>query len=386
MVRRSLEIIIENQHETGAFPAALDYAAYDYSWIRDGAFIAHALDRFGFHEPAKRFHRWTADTLSRHRHKVEALEAAFDGRPPKDSAALHTRYRLDGSEGDADWGNFQLDGYGFWLVSLSRHLQMTGTEATPYREAIDVVARYLALAWRLPCYDCWEEYPSRRHPTTLAAIAAGMQCAEDRLDVTFGARTAHRILAEIGERGVIRGAIVKLLGESKPTTVQPVAPFSTSAIAGHERPGRPLPADASDGSALLVLGSFGPYTPDSGIVTATLARIEAELVVEGGVHRYLDDEYYGGGLWLLLSGALAALHAERGDINRATEVIAWIEQQADSSGNLPEQIATALRNPDHLEPWIARWGPIGKTLLWSHAMYLIAVDTTWPGRFNQHSD
>ena len=36
------------------------------------------------------------------------------------------------------------------------------------------VCDYLAALWQLPCYDCWEEFPDRVHPHTLAAIYAGL--------------------------------------------------------------------------------------------------------------------------------------------------------------------------------------------------------------------
>lgn len=382
LVGRSLEVLVGNQHPGGAFPAAPEYDTYRYCWVRDGAFIANALDRFGFHHEADRFHRWTAETILRHRHKVEAMEKAVGNGPPSDDAVLHTRFTLDGTESRRAWGNFQLDGYGFWLVGLVRHRKLSGAEMSSCHDAVELVARYLTMAWELPCYDCWEEYPHRRHPTTLAAVAAGLQAADRLLGGGSGARTAERILAEIADRGTRNGALVKLLDE-------PVSPVSASrsmtegpaAVAGHERIGKSLPADAVDAGALLVLGDFGPFKPDDGIVNATLGRIEADLVVDGGVHRYLDDEYYGGGLWVLLSGALAAVQARRGRLTRSAEIIRWIETQADSADHLPEQVGTVLRNPDHRRPWIDRWGPVGSPLLWSHAMYLIAVDETWPGRF-----
>ncbi len=382
LVGRSLEILLGNQHPGGAFPAAPGYDTYRYCWVRDGTFIAHALDRFGFHDEADRFHRWTAETVVRHRYRVEAMEDAGGNGPPFDDAVLHTRFTLEGTESRRAWGNFQLDGYGFWLVGLARHRELSGADMSSCLDAVELVARYLTAAWERPCYDCWEEYPHRRHPTTLAAVAAGLQSADRLLGGDSGARTAERILADIADRGTRNGALVKLLDERlSPVPVGGSMAEGPAAVAGHERSGKPLPEDAVDAGALLVLGEFGPYRADDVIVTATLGRIETDLVVDGGVHRYLEDEYYGGGLWILLSGALAALQARRGDRARAEEIVRWIEAQADSAGNLPEQVGTALRHPGHQGPWVDRWGPVGSPLLWSHAMYLLAVDETWPGGF-----
>ena len=144
------------------------------------------------------------------------------------------------------------------------------------------------------------------------------------------------------------------------------------AVAGHERVGRPLDPDAIDGSALLVLGDFGPFAPTSDIVRATSRAIEEELVVDGGVHRYLEDEYYGGGLWVVLAGALATVLAHR-DASRAREILTWIEDQASAAGELPEQVTTHMRKPEAKEGWVERWGVPARPLLWSHAMYLHGV-------------
>jgi isomaltose glucohydrolase len=98
------------------------------------------------------------------------------------------------------------------------------------------------------------------------------------------------------------------------------------------------------------------------------------VVEGGGVHRYLRDGFYGGGPWVPLAGALAWAHALRGDADRAGRALAWIEETADDRGHLPEQTGHPLRRPDLLEPWVRRWGPVARPLLWSHAMYLIARD------------
>lgn len=144
-----------------------------------------------------------------------------------------------------------------------------------------------------------------------------------------------------------------------------------SAVAGHERVGKPLSPDAVDASILLTLGDFGPFTGDDPLVTATLKEVDSELVVDGGVHRYREDEFYGGGQWPVLAGAYAAL--PQVDPPARQQAIQWVESQADENGNLPEQTPTNLRNPEYLEPWLGRWGPAASPLLWSHAMYLIAT-------------
>jgi GH15 family glucan-1,4-alpha-glucosidase len=97
-----------------------------------------------------------------------------------------------------------------------------------------------------------------------------------------------------------------------------------------------------------------------------VAWVEESLVSPGGgVWRNLDDEYYGGGEWLLLTAMLGLANP-----GRARECLAWVEAHATRDGLLPEQSRDHLLRPDRYEPWVERWGPPPCPLLWSHAMYL----------------
>ncbi len=385
LVASSLDVIERNQASTGAFVAAPGYATYAYSWLRDGSFIAAALDAYGRRSAATAFHTWVARTIERYGYKVERLEASVDATgkdggsavmPLDDSHALHTRFTVEGVEGSEDWGNFQLDGYGFWLTCVARHLLLTGTDPAPFLTAIDLVRRYLALSWEYPCYDAWEEYPTHRHMATWAAVSKGL-AASDQLGLS---------VVPIGTSGEILRRLVSL---TQPDHVlKKFVPGDASGIhaaaaeapprtgvtsAGHERIGRALTDDDIDGSALLVLGDFGPFSPTSNIARSTIGAIDASLVHEGGVHRYLEDEFYGGGLWVVLGGARAVVLASM-DPQAAAKAIEWIESTADPQGYLPEQVSVRLRKPERMAAWVDHWGPPAQPLLWSHAMYLLAVD------------
>jgi GH15 family glucan-1,4-alpha-glucosidase len=76
----SLAVIRSGQAPTGAFIASPNFSTYHYSWLRDGAFIAYALDRAGAHDSALAFHRWVDATLRSVAHKVDVLEAKAAGR------------------------------------------------------------------------------------------------------------------------------------------------------------------------------------------------------------------------------------------------------------------------------------------------------------------
>ena len=89
----------------------------------------------------------------------------------------------------------------------------------------------------------------------------------------------------------------------------------------------------------------------------------------GGVHRHLEDVYYGGGEWLLLTALLGLAEPEQGE-----ERLEWIAAHAEPDGTLPEQSQDHLLHPDQFDVWVARWSHPPSPLLWSHAMFLTLDD------------
>ena len=349
LVRASVEVMRQGQHRGGAYVASPTFPTYRYSWIQDGGFIAAAMDDSGEPDSAAAFHRWVSGVVVRRRSVIERLEREVP-REITDRDVLHTRYTLEGKEGTEPWTNFQLHGYGYWLSSLAWHLRRTRRSPGEFVPAVRLVARYLAVLWDRPCYDCWEEFPDHRHPATFAAVAGGLRHAAALLDDAGPGDLAERILDRVLARGTTAGVMSK---------------FEHT--------------DVVDGSALLATGPLGAFPPGHPLVEETVARIEADLVAEaGGVHRYLEDEYYGGGLWLPLSGSLAWVQAAAGRPDRAREVVRWMEEAADREGNLPEQVSRHVRKPERLQQWVDRWGPVANPLLWSHAMYVLARSVVGP--------
>jgi GH15 family glucan-1,4-alpha-glucosidase len=100
-------------------------------------------------------------------------------------------------------------------------------------------------------------------------------------------------------------------------------------------------------------------------------RVEHRLVSPGGgVHRHLEDTYYGGGEWLLLTAMLGLAYLREDRPRDAEAALDWVAQHATEDGLLPEQSQDHLLSPDTWELWVAKWGPPPGPLLWSHAMYL----------------
>jgi GH15 family glucan-1,4-alpha-glucosidase len=311
LAARSVEVIKAGQAPTGAYLAGPDFPPYRYSWFRDGAFIADAMSRVGETASADAFFDWCSAILGVREELIRS-----GGR-------LDCRYTVDGRESEEEWSTYQLDGYGLWLWALREHCGRHGRDPARWQEGIELTVDYLARHWHEPCVDWWEEREGF-HPATLACIYAGLRAWRPEGAEALRLTTANA-----------------------------------------------LPQARLDASLLVLMTPFEVLDRDDGL----LARIEADLVSPtGGVHRHLEDTYYGGGEWLLLTALLGWHYAELGRADDARAALAWVEAHATQDGLLAEQSQDHLLEPELYEPWVERWGDPACPLLWSHAMYLTLAD------------
>ena len=351
VVHRSEQLLREAQDPSGAWPAAPGFAPYRFSWFRDGAFVAEGASAAGLHAEADAFHRWCAAVLVREEPAVaRVVDELAAGRDVPDEAYLPARFRLDGTRHVDDWWNFQVDGYGTWLWALERHLRRTGGSAAPFADAVEVAVRYLLATGRGTCRDWWEENRDQTHVTTLAGVAAGLEASVrmGALDDDLAAaaqQEAEHVCADVVRSGIRDGHLVKWLG-----------------------------GDDIDASLVAVAALYDVFAIDHPVVVETVAAVESRLV-DGGVHRYEADTFYGGGQWPILGCLLAWHHRRAGDDARADELLAWVARCADPDGLLPEQVAPMLA-PDRLDEWLERWGPGPRPLVWSHGMLLATLAVT----------
>jgi GH15 family glucan-1,4-alpha-glucosidase len=127
-----------------------------------------------------------------------------------------------------------------------------------------------------------------------------------------------------------------------------------------------------DGSLLGVMVPFAVVDLKDVRGMATLQRIKDDLFSEqGGLRRYIEDSYYGGGGWLPLTAWLGWVEFLQGDRASAIRRLAWIEARAAPNGHLPEQVAGPATDVEKISEWVERWGPPASPLLWSHAKYII---------------
>jgi len=348
LVERSREVIRSHQSANGAYAASPDFSAYaGYCWFRDGAFIADGMSAVGEVESATAFFDWCAGVLTRFSGTIaEIVHSAEAGSPLPADRMLPARFTLEGNLGEDDWWDFQLDGYGTWIWAVIGHAARHSLSLGRWEEAIRLSVDYLISSWDRPCYDWWEEHELEVHVSTLTCLGAGLDAATGSGVLSAGQERSardvvRRIRAVIEERGTRDGHLVKWLD------------------------GRSV--DASLLSAIAPLG-FIPAHSDLG--RRTIFEVERQLCVDGGTHRYLEDTYFGGGQWPLLSCFLGLAQSSAGDREAARRRLDWVLSTATEDGRLPEQVPGHLLAPEYQREWLDRWGPVATPLLWSHAMFL----------------
>ncbi len=310
LIAKSVELIAAAQAPNGAYPASPTYNSYKYCWFRDGSFIADAMSRSGNIESAERFFNWCFGVIVGRREKINNGEL------------LDARFNLDGQEVIDDWEPVQLDGFGTWLWALAGHTKRHQRSIDKYHEAIDLSVSYLVKNWRQPCYDWWEER-NGIHAATLACIYAGLHAINHP------------------EAETIKQAI-------------------------------DLNAERIDAS-LLICALLDAIEPKD--FSPILIKIETALISpSGGVYRNLDDTYYGGGEWLLLTSMLGWYYQKIGRTEEAQQKLNWIIEHTKSNGWMPEQSTQNLVHPETYQSWVEKAGPPASPLLWSHAMFLTLND------------
>ncbi|MGM0431652.1 MAG: glycoside hydrolase family 15 protein [Spirochaetota bacterium] len=343
----SISLILENQHSSGSFVASPTFSQYGYSWLRDGTYIAYSLLLNGYVREVRAHIQWVSDVIARHAYKIQQLPALLASSDARENQwFLSARYTLEGEEDTSDWPNFQIDGYGSWLWLVAQYLKTT-QETLPddWNTSVELIVDYLGLVWNLPNSDCWEEFNGEIHPATLACLAGGVKHIKDFVGGPYrhtceelGSNITTFILEHIHEDGYFP----KFIG-----------------------------SDMIDASLIWLSVPYGVVAPNHPAMVKTIKKIEQDITFKGGVKRYPQDTYYGGGQWLLLSAFLGWYYVRVGDAKRAEELLNWIISQQEDDGSLSEQILEEVNDPSMVKPWEKRWGKVATPLLWSHAMFLI---------------
>lgn len=140
---------------------------YRYAWVRDSAFIMHALFNAGYVKEGTSYFDWI---LERCLNDEDGLKIMYSvhGEADLPESELPLRGYLDSRPvriGNAASDQFQLDVYGS-LIEAAVHYQRAGGVLTMVEmEKITEIVEYVRANWRTPDDGIWEARGQRQHYT-----------------------------------------------------------------------------------------------------------------------------------------------------------------------------------------------------------------------------
>lgn len=342
----SKQVIRDCALDNGAIVAAntdKDYyprrgANYRWVWPRDAAFVCLAADILKMPKIWQKYFQWL-------------LEKPQDF---KKDGLLYANYATNGRFGSMG-RSFEVDQIGttLWVINEIFY-QKKRKLSSDIKELVKRLADGLTNHWDkthfdLHTVDIWEE--SQRQTTitmennftySLAASACGLLSANEMMPNRTWKETAREMIEEINESYCEKeGYFYRNVGKISDKNI--------------------------DASILGLLWPFKIYEPKDKRILSTINKIEKNLVVDRGVHRYQFDYYdsegaasEGGGAWVVLNFWLAIDLFLIGQKEKSLDYYNWpLKQVSKYNGYFPEQIFSDFR--------------IGVyPLAWSHALFVIA--------------
>ncbi len=370
LYHRSLLVLRTQIDNNGAIVAANDSDVmqfsrdtYSYVWPRDGALVAHALDKAGIFELAKRFYFFCNEVIRDegfflHKYNPDKTPASSwhpwvkDGKPQlpiqEDETALVVW---------ALWHHYERYRNTEFIKPLYRPL---------ITKAGDFMERYRdpATGLPLPSYDLWEERQGVLAFTT-AAVHGGLQAAA-RFATAFGEGEKAAAYARAADE-VRTGMDRHLYSQAHGRFLRMIVPNGSA-----------FDIDPVLDASLYGIFAFGAYEPRDPRVEATMKALEDRLWVKtdvGGVARYERDYYHRvsedyervpGNPWFICTLWLAQYRIARAqtaaELEQALPILNWVVSRALASGVLAEQVNPFTDAPLSVSP-----------LTWSHSTVVLTV-------------
>ncbi|RMF06243.1 glycoside hydrolase family 15 protein [Candidatus Woesearchaeota archaeon] len=365
LYKTGLLIVRAHSDNRGAITAANDSDnlhynkdSYSYMWPRDGALVALALDKAGYHELTRRFFKFCRPLLT----KQGFLLHKFN--PDGSLGSSWHPWILDGKPSDP----IQEDETALVLYSLWKHYEFTKDIefVKPfYHDMVipmgDFLASYRDSHTKLPkpSYDLWEEQHgifTFTTSTVVAALHAAAKFAE-----LFGDSKRKDFYYRASEE--VREAMLKHLYSDEHGR------FAKKALLRNGNIELDMTVDAS----LFSVFYFGILAPDDPRVVSTMNAIKEKLSVAGGIARYENDYYHRkngfegpGNPWIICTLWVADWYIQKAttheQLKPAKEIFQWVRAAANEAGVLPEQLDPDDKRPLSVAP-----------LTWSHSSYVASV-------------
>ena len=332
-----------------------------YAWLRDGAFTAEGISRYGDVASADRFHDWVArrprgaaPTTSRRspRPRPTGRDVPVERMLPD---PLHLRRRRTAP---TRGGTSRPTATALWLWSVVD--ARPAARPRPSTAGARGIARRDRLPRRPsgtgPATTGGRSTSSSAHVSTLGAIHAGLVAPARGPTRGPGRRRPPRAVAA-AVRDLVRRRARRRARRRPTSRTSPSGSGSTRSTA------RSLACVVPFG---LVDAGLGPRA------RRRSTRSRRDLDVDGGVHRFRADVFYGGGQWPLLSCLLGWNLRGRGrPRRRAARTCCWVADHGRCrTATCPSRSPTTCCTPSAAHEWVDRWGPVATPLLWSHGMFL----------------
>ena len=345
--------------DSDMFQYGLD--TYSYVWMRDSAYIVHALERAGETRLATHFFEFCKNTIT------------------KDGYFMH-KYLPDGALGSSwhPWikdGRTQLpiqeDETAIVLYALDAHIERTNDNdllKQLYEPLVEKAAQFLIsyrddkLKLPLPSYDLWERKRGTSTYTSASVCGALKAAARMANRMKKEKEAAHY---EKAAREVHEGILTHLWRAD-------IGMFCNMMNA---ELGPPVYDPTIDISSVYGIFLFDILPPkEMRLIRAFEGSVRrlSEGIAIGGIARFENDDYYHvpgpatGNPWFLTTlwyaEYLIATANSHDDLRKVKDIFAWVVKYAQPSQVLSEQLDPATGTQVSAGP-----------LAWTHAAYILAV-------------
>ncbi len=338
---RSLLLVKDDQNPyLGCFVASPS-PVYFYAWVRDGSFSAMALAYSGHVNSALRYWKWMAG------------EVIGSG---EDAGTWYTRYDFWTGSPDTS-APTEYDSIGLFQVGVWQFYRET-QNASDVRPFVRIINS--SLTWEL------------KQVSLTGLIPEDASVWEDDHAYNFwteafddlGILDSAELYSALGLKATWVFALSKRLNSSmgifygSDGFAQYAIPTSTG-LQAYEVPD----------SSLIAPIDYGYISPSSPVAIATVETAQKYLTVEGGLARFLGDDYHYGWdssgkmpPWIITTMFLALYYERLGNFTGALSLLQWCAAHQ-QGGLLPEAIDPNYGNPL----------PTTSPLTWSAAMYIVAA-------------
>jgi GH15 family glucan-1,4-alpha-glucosidase len=373
LYRRSILTARCHADNHGAIIAATDFDitkfardTYAYSWPRDGALVANALDRSGHEDVTRHFFTFCQEAMVEegfflHKYTPYGMPGS-SWLPWVDSHGQRTLPIQEYETGLVLWALWQ-------HYRIHRNLDfVVDLYSTLVIPAADWMASYVDERNGLvkPSWDLWEERWGV-HAFTVGAVWGGLDAA----------RNFAELFGDVASFVRYRDAADRLREAADTHLYSPdLARFARRVAVEDDGT---MTVDMVIDSAIYGLWRFGMYQADEARIAETMNAIRDQLSNHssaGGIGRYKDDYYFKveqdskkapGNPWFICTLWMAQWFISTAktihDLKPARDIINWVVAHQIPGGLLSEQLDPNTGAPLSVSP-----------LTWSHAEFITTVD------------